>query len=344
MSKNIIIQESGQGKQFTAVKLKTNVVGGGTCLWVPEDEARLGTKYISDNGTYKASADGYYGYSEVTVNGIGTATGRDADGDDARTTTDPTTGDLITEKIIDSIGITSLPSVTSYQDGATIDFSGLVVHGYSSTGRDLGEIALSKLNIQPTVAEYDASSASSTAEAPFTEHVIPFAGTYHLQEATIDSVYDEDSSGGDAYAAWRVPWGVANLAASSSPDQTNITTTTATHVGIEKPTIKIYSTPISQSYKYDNRTVYYVSGISHFNPVQILTPPIADVGDLSAGQIAWIIIYGTKTETHSTQTITISYTNSVGETLQTSFTISVTASMGGATGGQAGETGAGRND
>jgi hypothetical protein len=34
MSKNITIQEGGVAKQLTVDKLKTNLVGGGTQLWV----------------------------------------------------------------------------------------------------------------------------------------------------------------------------------------------------------------------------------------------------------------------------------------------------------------------
>jgi hypothetical protein len=37
-------------------------------MWVPEEEVSLGTKSISANGTYKASDDGKYGFSQVTVN------------------------------------------------------------------------------------------------------------------------------------------------------------------------------------------------------------------------------------------------------------------------------------
>ena len=58
MSKNITIQEDGVGKQLTVDKLKTNLVGGGTCLWVPEDDVALGSKRILKNGTYRASDDG----------------------------------------------------------------------------------------------------------------------------------------------------------------------------------------------------------------------------------------------------------------------------------------------
>ena len=82
MSKNITIQEGGIAKYITADKLKTNLVDGGTCLWVPEDDVSLGTKYITENGTYLAETDGYYGYESVTVYNIGTVYGTDDDGDD----------------------------------------------------------------------------------------------------------------------------------------------------------------------------------------------------------------------------------------------------------------------
>ena len=71
MSKNIIIQEGGTPKQMTVSKIKVNNVGSGTSLWVPEDSTTLVTKSISKNGTYEASLDNAYGYSEVTVNVAG---------------------------------------------------------------------------------------------------------------------------------------------------------------------------------------------------------------------------------------------------------------------------------
>lgn len=114
MAKNITIAEGSQAKNFNTVhKLRTNVIGGGTQYWVPEDEAgayanlsqksitangtyrasddskdgysqvivnvpptrpNLTTKNISQNGTYRASDDGADGYSQVTVSGVGEAT------------------------------------------------------------------------------------------------------------------------------------------------------------------------------------------------------------------------------------------------------------------------------
>lgn len=161
MSKNIVIQEGGIGKQLTVDKLKTNLVGGVTCLWVPEDERSLGTKHISENGTYKASDDGYYGYSEVTVSGVGEVTGKapDGSGDDATATVDPETGEIVITKAPYSISVTTPPSKTSYVDGESINTSGMVVKAFLKNGSAWsdashpgGIIPLSELSINPTVA------------------------------------------------------------------------------------------------------------------------------------------------------------------------------------------------
>lgn len=73
MSKNITIAEGSQAKNFNTVhKLRTNLIGGGTQYWIPEDEAgayaNMGQKTITANGTYTASDDDKDGYSQVTVN------------------------------------------------------------------------------------------------------------------------------------------------------------------------------------------------------------------------------------------------------------------------------------
>ncbi len=163
MSKNIVIQEGGQGKQLTVDKLKTNLVGGSTCLWVPEDETTLGTKIITENGTYKAGDDGYYGYSEVTVNGIGVAKGKDGDGDDAVVYTDPSTGSLVEQKIPSSIEVVTPPTnpYGIYQDGQTITKDGMVVKAYLASGDEYGTVSNDEITIDPTRAVYDASHDES---------------------------------------------------------------------------------------------------------------------------------------------------------------------------------------
>lgn len=171
MSKNINIQEGGIAKQLTANKLKTNLVGGGTCLWVPEDETILGTKTVTENGTYKASDDGYYGYSEVTVSGIGSVTGTDpTTGEDTTVTTGPT-GELETTVLPHSIKVETPPTVTTYADGATIDFSGMVVKAYLKSGgvwsdaaHPNGIIPISELMLPVTTASKDESKTDEWSD------------------------------------------------------------------------------------------------------------------------------------------------------------------------------------
>lgn len=72
--RNVLIHEGGTIKTLSEVaKIKTYLAEGDFCYWVPEDAVRLGTLTVSMDGTYRASDSGYYGYSEVTVTGAGTA-------------------------------------------------------------------------------------------------------------------------------------------------------------------------------------------------------------------------------------------------------------------------------
>lgn len=160
MSKNITIQEGGVAKQLTVDKLKTNLVSSGTCLWVPEDEVQLTTKTITENGTYRAADDGYYGYSEVIVSGQGTATGTDGDGDEAVAHTDPGTGELVIDKVPSSIRVITPPTnpYGIYQDGQAISTDGMVVKAYLETGGEYGTVPNGEITLNPSTAAYDAST------------------------------------------------------------------------------------------------------------------------------------------------------------------------------------------
>lgn len=103
MAKNITIREGDTSKQFTAKKLKVNLVGGGTANFIPEDEvadyvdlkdhefkengtfnpsdfncdgfgqvkvsipSNVKEKTFTKNGAFNASADNVVGYSKVTI-------------------------------------------------------------------------------------------------------------------------------------------------------------------------------------------------------------------------------------------------------------------------------------
>lgn len=78
MPKNVVFQTKKDGKNVVEKSrqtkiLRTNLQGGGTCDWVPEDETQLIPKVITQDGVYKASDEmgNIYGYSQVTVQGIG---------------------------------------------------------------------------------------------------------------------------------------------------------------------------------------------------------------------------------------------------------------------------------
>lgn len=180
MSKNIVIQEGSIGKQVTADKLKTNLVGGGTCLWVPEDETTLGTKSITANGTYKASDDGNYGYSQVTVNVAGgsgstpggpgsSVIGRDSDGDEAVAAVDDD-GDLHTTKIPSSIAVVNPPTnpYGTYTDGQSIGTNGMEVKAYTASGTEWGIVPNDQVTLNPATAAYNASTDThGEADAEF---------------------------------------------------------------------------------------------------------------------------------------------------------------------------------
>lgn len=144
MSKDIIIQEGGVGRQLSVDRLKTALVGGGTCLWVPEDAVALGKKTITKDGTYKAADEDLYGYSQVTVRGIGKVVGKDQDGNEIHVDTDAG-GNLTFSKVPSSIKVTVKPDKSVYLPNETLDYAGIVVTGYDANGSAMGEIPFSEL-------------------------------------------------------------------------------------------------------------------------------------------------------------------------------------------------------
>lgn len=173
MSKNIVIQEGGVGRQFVADKLKTALVGGGSCNWVPEDEVQLSTLTVSENGTYSAEDEGGYGYSQVIVNVPGGAGGPPGGEGSSIVGTDPNTGNeelvsvddggtIGTTELPSSIKIETAPTKVDYIDGDPIDYSGLVVKAYTKNGElwtdadhPDGIIPLSELTLSETEADID---------------------------------------------------------------------------------------------------------------------------------------------------------------------------------------------
>ena len=173
MSKNIAIQEGGIARQFTADKLKTALVGGGNCYWVPEDEVNLSTLSVTENGTYDATDDGSYGYSQVRVNvpggaggapgGIGSSIkGVDPDtGNESLVTVDEN-GNIEKTDLPSSIRVETPPDIVEYIDGVALDYTGLVVKAYKKNGQlwtdadhPDGIIPINELTLSETTADID---------------------------------------------------------------------------------------------------------------------------------------------------------------------------------------------
>lgn len=330
MSKNIVIQEGGIGKQLTVDKLKTDLVGGGSCLWIPEDERRLTTKYISENGTYKASDDGYYGYSEVTVSGIGSVTGKDPDGsgDDATATVDPETGDIVITKLPSSIEVITPPTnpYGIYTDGQTITKDGMVVKAYYESGGEWGIVPIGEITINPNRAVYDPSKdehGKGTATGPEgmipgdvpinfisgSRFTLPVSGYYSQM------VYEFDQTINMCHPLNTQPI-VAGTNMPISFDYYGI------RPGGQKGQVITYT--MTGSYTHDEKTAVWGQN----NILVDLLPTQSDL-NLSGADVpkaAWVMLYGTidQKPAGSPQTITVTWPRpGDGNVLETTFEILV---------------------
>jgi hypothetical protein len=144
LSKNVAIKEGSTSKQFgNAKKLRTNLVGGGTADWVPEDEVQLTSLHITEDGTYNANDEGYYGYNPVTVSGIGSCTFTAEDGDvlggeelvgGNEYSHDPEDEEDPIKLLPSYIVIEQEPDITEYYDLDPIILMGMKVKAYSNDG------------------------------------------------------------------------------------------------------------------------------------------------------------------------------------------------------------------
>lgn len=316
MSKNITIQEGGVAKSLTVDKLKTDLVGGGTCNWVPEDETQLITKSVTKNGTYNASSDGAYGYSKVVVNVAGgSVTGKGSDGNTHTYSVDDQ-DNIVDEVIPDTIAVTTPPTnpYGIYQNGQNITTEGMVVKAYNGDGTEYGTVPLDEITISPTTAVYDPSTdpgpgGTDTATSDISSIQqwlpVPFGTVVTGIEGT-----DEDRFPASPYSA---------ITAFQTHDYAYMYTlrASATEQGL----------PGEWSFTYENKTVYY-SVQYHLNYYSDVSPvQYGDTPDNNTfGPIAWTMIYGTieHGQAGSRQTINVSWPRpGDGAELTTTFEILV---------------------
>lgn len=352
MSKNVVIKEGGSSKQITCDKLKTNLTDGGTQHWIPASEVSLGHKDINADGTYYASAYGYYGFDYVTVRGIGVAEGTDPDGDDAQTRPDPETGELETRKVPSYIRITTPPTKLEYTDGELIDYTGIVVKAYKKTtglftdeSYPDGIIPQSELEFPVKAADIDDAITPSGGGSG--------SGTYYVSAGGMTQVNTQQEQ-----INWvELPSGVRFCGLYNGSGDMHVFaayTEPFTYICYKKdpsdsaPVVE--STWSSKGYVYNGVQYYYFSVVwSSPSP----TPTIATTSWAGEDLVVkgFDICYGADAKPYDVvQTVPVQwrspYTNKI---LEDTFDISVAeaSGFGGATGGGGsteGGGGAGRND
>lgn len=330
MSKNIVIQEGGLGKQLTADKLKTNLVGGGTCLWAPEDEVQLTTKTITEDGTYKASDDGYYGYSQVSVSGIGKVTGTDpSTGEEVEVTTDPETGEIVEKVLPSSIAVTTPPSKTVYNDGEGIQFDGMVVKAYKKSG----ELWTDKTHANGIIPHSELSFPVTNADAGQADALV-----------VEDPVFDGATHSGTINAAYMGSvFTIGTL--SNNTDVTVNPFNSKAFTLIGRILVSAYSSeesfylntpssgvgPRANSFTHNGRTVYYGRiSVDHYGELTLSgAVPSTNVIGLSEAEIAWLMLYDESGGSHTAmQYIPVQYDAGYGDPLEASFGITVNAAPG----------------
>lgn len=192
-------------------RIRTPGLGGSAVTWVPDADTICDQLKVTANGTYSAAEAGKYGYDYVVVSVPGSSvTGRDPDtGEEVEVHPDPETGEIVTTVLPTEIRVITPPAKTDYADGETIDYSGIVVHAYSSTGQDMGAVPFNELVFPVTTA--DASSGEWTDGAGLNAKKIAFmpkGGRDIYWQETIIYVAPVMGSRNDsprAYASYQAP-------------------------------------------------------------------------------------------------------------------------------------------
>lgn len=353
--KNPTILEGGIARVFSGIrKLFTRQSGSDDMIaWVPESDWQLTTKHITQNGVYRASDDGYYAYSSVTVS-VPTDTGVTGEGDDGEqhyVAPDPETGELVDEVIPSSIVVETPPTPPSqffggaYTDGDTIPKTGMVVKAYLESGEVWtnesypdGIIPNDEITLVPDKAAYEAGSdrAQYTADIDTSPVAQPIIAGYQAKLTPLPPKSGKQTLPTRTITAWK-PMAYCEL----TPRQDYSSTSRYSGViatdqeGAQVGTVeKVYPNGdvevdlifATNSYTYDDKTVYYgtVGGNGYYAAGSGFM--VVDVSSelFPPSRTAWALLYGTHTEFGYGQTITAEWPRyGNGEVLSDTFNIVV---------------------
>lgn len=334
------IREGGNPVYMSARLLKTNLQGGGTCLWVPEDEVNLDTKYVDHSGTYPASADDCYGYSQITVTNVDVEITQDEDGDDVAKITDGDT--VIIPKLPSSIVIDVLPNKLIYYEDQLIDYTGMVVKAYTKSGQlwtdashPNGIIPISKLTLPVTIAHADQGrGASSDLDTGSFTQPIPLSGSvtfasYSDSSRRIRNQFTWTPIGNAAMVIMRNSLEqTIILTASPEASDSLLETYTYTNTVTGEQRKQFFTTFPNNQYTYDGKTVYYTrANIAHSTSVYdpLISPAIdwyGQIGSEYEAKAAWTAVYGEISG--ETQEVPVQWNRPYdNELLEASFSITI---------------------
>lgn len=217
MSKSITIKEGNTSKTFADVaKLRTNLVGSGSCTWVPEDETQLvdkritangeyspasddaygygvvtvdidlPTKHITKNGTYQASADNKEGWSEVEVN-VAATNGKDTDGNDYSITDDGSGG--ATFSMADGDYNMTVDETTDPETGEVtpiVSLTNIAKIRFTAVGsyEDMDELDLSDFTVTAYIGDAEGQDVSSQCSYSMADGTVLHYGTDYTLTAS----------------------------------------------------------------------------------------------------------------------------------------------------------------
>lgn len=313
MSANASISEGNKGYPFGPVKcLMVEGDNGEFYPWYPEADRALDSLSVTQNGIYRASDRGVYGWNRVSVNVAQTdrVTGRDPDtGDEKTVTVDPGTGELVETVVPVEIRIETPPTFTGpYGDGANIDFTGLTVAAYGANGDKMLDVPFNELIFPVTVTDVSKVIGESSATSDLVEGAVPFAsmataiwmnGEYE-QEITWDA-----PSEGAIVTGWN-----PNLSSN------RIALITGAKEAFQDP---------DYQFTHGGKTVHYTTiMMSHFTRFVSVspTPAVAWGASNIPPEYIWTAIYGTIQS--GGQPIPVQWQcPDSGEILETSFNVEV---------------------
>ena len=329
MSKTPLISLNDGTSWADAVpKLRTDELGASTTDWVQEGDTKAASLKVTANGTYAAASAGKYGYDYVTVSVKGgSATGIGPDGNEHTVYPDPETGKLIDEVIPSSIVVTTPPTVTTYQDGDTIDFTGIVVTAYTLDGEVWedsshpgGVIPVSELDFPVTTAHYDPDVPvyAEMYESSILNGEMPIVGVIH---ADLDR--NPPSTQYTNHLEVDAPAGYEKYSYEGGYNGVN------TYAGFLGASSSYVSG--SESYTHDNKTVYYDYNINMGGGTWDISPippverfPESSVSD-HLQRCAWTMIYGEKSSITGGVSIPVNWQRpGDGAILEATFPINVT--------------------